>query len=154
MDGDRRIGCVSKRAASMTAFKFSGVETSGGGGAFLRHHADTDARERYAAHRHKVAGSAVIVHCRHREGDGVVRLLRELLVGVKRRSASKGHLMAGLLLKFSGDGLRRSDTEDAHLGRTSKGRSDDRRERTDGYSAKRQVHDFLKNAAVVIARVD
>jgi hypothetical protein len=58
---------VSERAASMTAFRFSGVETSGAGAPSCTTTPPTPTRERYAAHRHKVAGFVVIVHCRHRE---------------------------------------------------------------------------------------
>src|SRR5262249_60063942 len=70
------------------------------GAALLHHHTNTDARERYAAHWREVAGFVVIVHRRHREDDGVERLLRELLVDVKRWSDSKGHLMAGPVLRI------------------------------------------------------
>jgi len=95
------------------------------GAALLHHHTDTDARERYAAHRHEVACFVVIVHCRRREDDGVERLLREFFVDVKRWSDGKDHLMAGLLLEFTGDGLRRdlrrSDTEHTHLGSGGEG---------------------------------
>src|SRR5260370_9760231 len=80
--------CVSERAASTTAFSFSGVETSGTGPTLLHHHTNTDARERYAAHRREVAGFVVIVHRRHGENDGVERLRRELLVDVKRWSVT------------------------------------------------------------------
>src|SRR5262249_42338203 len=118
------------------------------GAALLHHHTNTDARERYAAHWHKVAGFVVIVHRRHREDDGVERLLRELLVDVKRWSDSKGHLMAFLPLEFSSDGLRRdlgrSDAEYTHLGSGGEGRCDDECKRTDGYSAKRWAHEVLK----------
>ena len=89
------------------------------------HHTDTDARERYAAHRHEVACFVVIVHCRRREDDGVERFLRDFLLDVKRWSDGKDHLMAGLLLEFTGDGfrrdLRRSDTEHTHLGSGGEG---------------------------------
>src|SRR5262249_22166653 len=111
------------------------------GAALLHHHTNTDARERYAAHRHKITSFVVIVHCRHREDDSIERLLCELLVDVKRWSDTKGHLMAGLLLEFSGDGLRgdlrRSDTEYTHLGSAREGRRNDECEHTDGYGAKR-----------------
>ena len=96
------------------------------GAALLHHHTNTDARERYAAHRREVAGFVVIIHCWHRKDDGIERLLRELLVDVKRWSNGKDQLMAGLLLEFSGDGLRRdlrrSDTEHTHLGSGGKSR--------------------------------
>ena len=63
--------------------------------------------------------TSVIVHCRHREDDGIERPLR-LLVDVK------SHLMDSLFLEFRGDSLRRdlrqTDTEDTYLGCRSKGR--------------------------------
>src|SRR5262249_35200809 len=96
------------------------------GAARLHYYTNTDARERYAAHRREVAGLVVIVHRRHREDDSVERLLREFLVDVKRWSDSKGHLIACLLLEFCGDSLRRdlrrSDTEHTHLGSGGEGR--------------------------------
>jgi len=67
----------------------------------------------------RLVSMSVIVHCRHREDDGIERPLR-LLVDVK------SHLMDSLFLEFRGDSLRRdlrqTDTEDTYLGCRSKGR--------------------------------
>src|SRR5262249_60951667 len=61
----------------------------------------------YAAYRREVAGLVSIGHRSHREDDSIERFLREFLVDVKRWSDNIGHLIACLLLEFSGDGLRR-----------------------------------------------
>ena len=104
--GDRGIGVCERTRSEHGRLQILGRRNVRDGPALLHHHTNTDARERYSAHRHEIASFVVIVHCGHREDDGVERLLRELLVDVKRWSDSKGHLMAGLLLEFSGDGLR------------------------------------------------
>src|SRR5262249_33639297 len=118
--GDRGIGICERARSEHGRLQLLGRRNVRDGPALLHYYTNTDARERYAAHRREVARFVVIVHRWHREDDGVERLLRELLVDVKRWSDSKGHLMAGLPLEFSGDGLRRdlrrSDTEDTHVG--------------------------------------
>ena len=90
---------VSERTVSTAAFSFSGVETSGTGRP-PSPHTNTDARERYAAHRREVAGFVVIVHRRHGEDDGVERLRRELL------SMSNG----GRMVKVTSTAVRPPDS--------------------------------------------
>src|SRR5262249_50541969 len=98
---------VSRSGARTGRLQLLGRRDVGNGRALLHHHANTDARERDAAHRREVAGFVVIVHRRHREDDGIECLLRELLVNVERRSDGEGHLIAGLLFEVSGDRFRR-----------------------------------------------
>src|SRR5262249_41235263 len=76
---------------------------------------------RYSAHWREITTFVVMVHGRHREDDSIERLLCELLVDVKRRSDTKGHLMAGLLLEFRCDGLR-GDLRRFHLSTSTSGR--------------------------------
>src|SRR5262249_39937823 len=141
--GDRGIGVCERTRSEHGCLKLLGRRNVRDGAALLHHHTDTDARERYAAHRHEITSFVVIVHCRHREDDSIERLLCELLVDVKRCSDSKGHLMAALLLEFSGDGLRRdlrrSTTEYTHLGSAREGRWNDGCEHTDGYGGKKKA---------------
>src|SRR5262249_12025740 len=124
--GDRGIGICERARSEHGRLQLLGRRNVRDGPALLHYYTNTDARERYAAHRREVARFVVIVHRWHREDDGVERLLRELLVDVKRWADSKGHLMAGLPLEFSGDGLRRdlrrTNTEYTHLGSGGEGR--------------------------------
>jgi hypothetical protein len=77
---------VNERASEHGRLQLLGRRNVRNRAALLHHHTNTDARERYAARRCEVAGFVVIVHRRHREDDGIERLLREFLVDVKRWS--------------------------------------------------------------------
>ena len=72
--GGRGFGICERTRREHGRLQLLGRRNVGNGAALLHYHTNTDARERYAAHWHKVAGFVVIVHRRHREDDGVERL--------------------------------------------------------------------------------